>query len=313
MAVNGKKNGNVNGKSKLTPKRKLDKTSNPDSTSGGQSPSPQTAHAGRERTADGWHLPNGDWAPGNPFRFASGYDPRRNYMGAPSTHDELEKLIHDVGSEVGVNNETGEVVSRVYNLVTRMYESRESRDRGNLLDHGWGKAKGSLELSGPGGGPLEVSVLTLSPEERAKRIRELLIRAEARKNGQEIAAAQANEAGRLGKGEATPEENVGRTGLAEIPSVEGSDGQSQNEEDSRSRQAIPDANSDQGDEVRGPGGTDSDASIRNGDSGEASGETNLAPPSEPVGPIVSADSLVQRGDINIVSIVTNDDTNRELK
>jgi hypothetical protein len=80
--------------------------------------------------------------PGNEFRFKSGYDSRRNYHGRPKDHDELRELIRDVASELS----TDAKYSRIYNKITRMFDSRDPRDSVAVIEHGWGKVPDKLEL-----------------------------------------------------------------------------------------------------------------------------------------------------------------------
>lgn len=71
-------------------------------------------------------------------------DKRINRYGRPRSHDKLRKLIQRIGGE----QIEGSDLTRIEAMLRVMFASKAPADRAALLEHGWGKVKEQVELSG---------------------------------------------------------------------------------------------------------------------------------------------------------------------
>lgn len=83
--------------------------------------------------------------------FGPGYHPNRNVNGRPKGHDELRRLIRDIGNTPGgitveVDGQTMEL-SRLEVLILSMFSSGDPRDKVTLLEHGFGKVPDKMDLN----------------------------------------------------------------------------------------------------------------------------------------------------------------------
>lgn len=124
----------------------------------------------------------------NKGQFKKG-DPRINRKGRPKTFDALRRLAQQIACEIVESEDGSTAMSRIQTVLHDWVTSGDKDKQRAFIEYAYGKVPNPVEMSGKDGKPIQTEDVSLTDDERAKRIAAILDAARARRDGQANSAA----------------------------------------------------------------------------------------------------------------------------